>query len=278
MVKPILTAILISLLMVLCLFRPFFPGRYDPLAVTISFMAQVFGYGSMILFVYGLIWWMAKSINGHSKALNRRFAKGALIISAVLLLMVAVVPFSQNNTSFGIIYLLLTLYITVRWLVKFERGNISDNILTSIPVYLIFIPTVVVTARVLFIEKAVAYSRKTAIANSEMLIRAIEDFYNNNGYYPVSLHALHPDVHPGVVGIAQYGYEPNGKAYNIYFRQFSEEPDVEEIVLYNKLDQHHFAAHALDILQYTGEALALRHGDRRRVPLPAAHWIAIKFE
>jgi len=41
---------------------------------------------------------------------------------------------------------------------------------------------------------------------------------------------------------------PNGKAYNVYFKQFSDELDAEEIVMYNKLNEHYFTAHSQDIL------------------------------
>ena len=278
MTKHILAALLISMVIVLCMFRPFFPGRYDPLSITLSFMAQVFAYGSLLPAVFGLIWIIAKSSSANPRRLTIRFAKGALIAGAVLLLIVAVVPFAQGQTSFGILFLSFIVYITVRFFIRCKKGNVSAAMLNSIPVYLMLIPAVILAARMLFIEKAVDYSRRTAIANSEALIRAIEDFYHNNGYYPVSLQSLHPDIHPGVVGIPQYGYERNGKAYNIYFRQFSEELDAEEIVMFNKADEHQFAAHALDILQYTGEELALRRGDRRKFPLSVAHWVAIKFE
>jgi hypothetical protein len=48
--------------------------------------------------------------------------------------------------------------------------------------------------------------------------------------------------------------------------------------MYNKLNEHSFAAHARDILEYTGEELALRRGDRRRYELATSHWISIKFD
>ena len=99
-----------------------------------------------------------------------------------------------------------------------------------------------------------------------------------NGSYPLSLQALHSDILPGIIGIKQYYYEPNGNGYNLYFKQFSDEMDVEEIVMYNKLDEHAFAAHLLDILEYSGQELTLRRGDRRRYRLSSPHWIYIKFD
>jgi len=48
--------------------------------------------------------------------------------------------------------------------------------------------------------------------------------------------------------------------------------------MYNKLDEHAFAAHVLDILEYSAEDLALRRGDRHKYKLSQPHWIYIKFE
>jgi hypothetical protein len=129
----------------------------------------------------------------------------------------------------------------------------------------------------LFIDGAVELSRNIAIRNSETLIQPIEN-YQKSGHYPISLQALHYDISPEVIGISQYFYEPNGNAYNVYFKQFSDELDVEEIVMYNKLNQHYFTAHSQDILEYTGDTLVLRRGDRRRVKLSTPHWISIIFE
>lgn len=71
---------------------------------------------------------------------------------------------------------------------------------------------------------------------------------------------------------------PNGKAYNVYFKQFSAELDAEEIVMYNKLNEHYFTAHSQDILEYSGDTLMLRRGDKWRVKLSTPHWISIKSE
>jgi hypothetical protein len=121
-------------------------------------------------------------------------------------------------------------------------------------------------------------SRNTAIRNSEALIQSIENYQKRNGHYPISLQALHYDISPEVVGVSQYFYEPNGNSYNVYFKQFSDELDAEEIVMYNKLNEHYFTAHSQDILEYTGDTLVLRRGDTHREKLFTPNWILIKFE
>lgn len=48
--------------------------------------------------------------------------------------------------------------------------------------------------------------------------------------------------------------------------------------MYNKLNEHYFTAHSQDILEYTGDTLVLRCGNRRREKLSTPNWISIKFE
>jgi len=50
------------------------------------------------------------------------------------------------------------------------------------------------------------------------------------------------------------------------------------VVLFNPRDEHRFTSHGLDILQYDGEQLDLRRGDRRRTPLSHPHWVSILFD
>jgi hypothetical protein len=50
------------------------------------------------------------------------------------------------------------------------------------------------------------------------------------------------------------------------------------VVMFNPRDEHRFTSHELDLLQYDGEHLALRRGDRRRTSLRQAHWMSILFD
>jgi hypothetical protein len=255
------------------------PGRYDNLSVTISFMTQIFSFVSLLFVPLGLFWLLLGFSKTKAKKRNRHFTVLSIAIWGLVAIIVSVVPLSSNNLSFAVIFLVIAFSLLVIAYSKSRKSFTSDNPqFNPTPIYLIVIPLVLVTTRFLFIEKAVEYSRNKAIRNSEPLIQSIESHYKNHGHYPISLQALHSDYLPNVVGISQYYYEPNGNAYNLYFKQFSEDLAGEEIVMYNKLDEHFFAAHAMDILEYTGEELSLRRGDRRRFNLSARNWIYIKFD
>ena len=270
-------------LILLCMFLPFLPGRYDDLAVTLSAMMQVFSMVSLLLVPLGILWlWveMAKRKNtGRRSNHTRHFTFATLIILGLIALVLSVVPLTNYQISFGILFFVFSFYWLVSRYFRIRKAGVANNLkMNAVPFYLILIPIVAAVARFTFISPAVQFSRQYVIKKSEPLIAAIEAHYKKKGTYPISLQALHVDILPGMVGVKQYHYEPNGTAYNLYFKQFSDELDVDEIVMYNKLDEHAFAAHVLDILEHSGEELALMRGDRHRYKLSTPHWIYIKLE
>jgi hypothetical protein len=128
------------------------------------------------------------------------------------------------------------------------------------------------------LPRAAGWSRDRAIQYSAAMITEIESFRQRRGHYPVSLQSLNREFPTGVVGIERFHYEPNGAAYNLFFVRPHIELDAQEVVMFNPRDEHRFASHELDILQYDGEQLDLRRGDRRRIRLAHPHWISILFD
>lgn len=275
MKRHIFYIFLISAAVIFVMFRPFLPGRYDHLSIPLSFMTQIFSFTSLIFVPLGLIWLIRNKTAGIQEVTQRRFLKTTLFIAGLVSLIVSIGAFSQNHTSLAILFLTTSFFGLTRTFLKLKNNNLKPEFL---PLYLIIVPIVVAVARFGLIDNAVEMSRHIAIKNSETLIQSIENYKQVNGNYPISLQALHYDISPEIVGISQYFYEPNGNTYNLYFKQFSNELDVDEIVMYNKLNEHYFTAHSQDILEYSGETLVLRRGDRRRVQLSAPNWISIIFE
>jgi hypothetical protein len=268
---------LIAGALVFLMFRPYMPGSYDQLAVTISAMVQIGSYGGLLLVLLGGIWLLSGPGKPGAEKREENFRKASLIVLGLLMIIVSLIPLAGDNPSFAIAFLVVSLGMIIHTWRRTEELFTKDN-RTMAPFYMILIPLIVVTARVLFIGEAVNHSRNIAIRNSEALIQEIENHFERYGRYPVSLQALHGDISPGVVGIKEYCYEPYGEAYNVYFKHSSQDLAADEIVMYNKRDEHAFASHRLDILEYTGNELALRRGDRRRVQLSTPHWMAISFD
>lgn len=266
------------------MFLPFLPGRYDNLAVTVSFMTQLFSLAGLLLVPLGLFWFWFEVFTKHKLSVGadnktKRFAIATVLTLGIISVVVALGALTNYNLSFGILFLVFCLSLLTRTYLKLKREGVSDNLkYNPTPIYLITIPIAVALVKFILIPMGVQFSRGYSINKSEPLITAIETHYAKIGNYPISLQAIHTDILPEIIGIKQYHYEPNGNAYNLYFKQFSDELDVEEIVMYNKLDEHAFTAHVLDILEYSGDELALRRGDRHKYKLSTPHWVYIKFE
>ncbi len=146
------------------------------------------------------------------------------------------------------------------------------------PMYLICIPLAVLLIRTIFIDKAAEYSRNSAIKNSEQLIKDIETYYQKNGHYPTSMLSLWKDYKTSVVGIKQYHYEPNGKSYNLYFQQVPSNVATQEIIMYNKLDEHQMTSHDQDLLLLSINDLNQQRGYFAVQNLPNPHWKQFLFD
>src|SRR5690606_38151281 len=277
MIRHIVYIALIAAALLFFMFRPYLPGSYDQLAATISAMVQIGTYGGLLLVLLGGIWlWSAWGKAGAEKR-NKNFRRASLIVLGLIVIIVSLIPLAGDNPSFAIMFMVVSLAMIIHAWMR-AKASLTSGDRPAAPLYLILIPLIAVAARITFIDKAVEYSHNLAIRNSEALIQEIENHFERFGRYPNSLQALHGDISPGVVGIKEYCYEPYGEAYNVYFKHSSHDLAADEIVMYNKRDEHAFASHRLDILEYTGNELALRRGDRRRVQLSTPHWMAISFD
>ena len=255
--------LLIILAILVCMFLPFIPGRYDGLAVTLSFIAQVLAVAGLVLVPIGILWLIFK---------RHKFALAALLAGCVMVFGVVAAALETRHLSFGIIFLLLYGYFFFRVM----RG--IKNVHASAAWYLILIPIITALVRFIFIGPATEYSRNYAIGQSRPLIQGIETYYQRNGVFPVSLLALHQDIEPFVTGIEKYHYEPNGNAYNLFFEQFSHVLGVREIVLYNKLDEHVMTSHDADLIELSPQQLSLQRGYFTVLDLPQPHWKRFLFD
>lgn len=146
------------------------PGRFDNLSVTMSFMAQIFSFTSILLVPLGLLWMLFGRGKSNPESRSKYFKIVTLIFLTIITLVVSVAPFSQNNASFAIVFLAISFSAIVTTCIgnrKFSRMTNPQSAET--PLYLILIPLIVLTARLFYLDKAVQYSRELAIRNSEEL-------------------------------------------------------------------------------------------------------------
>jgi len=270
----------VILLILACSFLPFLPGGYDGLAVTLSAMAQMFGVVSLLLVPIGALWLIYEFRRRMPKPVGAYyFALAALVAASLVATVVALGAFIHLGFSLGILILALWGYVVTRLVPGLKRlKTAARDRFHPAPLYLVCIPVVVALVQWTLIPHAVAFSRNYAIRQSETLINDIERYRQANGRYPASLAALWPDYKPGVIGIEQYHYEPYGGAYNVYFEQFTYQIGAREIVMYNKLDEHHFPSHANDILRWTPEQLRGRRAYLSLHDAGSQHWKYFWFD
>ncbi len=211
MIFHFLRIIIISLLILGCMFLPFIPGSYDGLAVTLSFMSQLFAMAGLLLILPGLLWLVYETIKRrkkNEKSTNTtktwHFAVAALVAAGIVAIVISLGALLNNNRALGIISLIFFTYWVTRFIAKLKQmKNDTHARLHPIPYYLICIPVIVALCRFLFIIPATEYSRNYAIRQSEQLIQDIEAFHNKNGYYPLSLLSVNKDYEPSVTGIKE---------------------------------------------------------------------------
>jgi hypothetical protein len=261
-------------------FLPFLPGGYDGLAVTLSAMAQLFGVVSLLLVPIGALWLIYEFRRRVSKQAGAYyFALAALVAASLVAMVVALGAFATFGLSLGLLSLALWIYVVTRLVPRLKRlKTTARDSFHLAPLYLVCVPVVVALVQWTLIPHAVAFSRNYAIRQSAGLINDIEGYHQANGRYPASLAALNPDYKPGVIGIEQYHYEPYGDAYNLYFEQSAVAFGTEEIVMYNKQDEHLFPGHAVDILRWTPEQLRIRKGYYALHDAGSPHWKYFWFD
>ena len=272
---------IITSLMLILIFLPYMPGEYDASAVALSSMAQLLGLSSLLLVPIGIAWLIHEIIKKGSQTSNKTyyFAIAALIVSVLVALITSLGAFINNNLSLAIITLVVYIFILLKIVSRLKQiKNAHSNGFNPTPYYLICIPIAVMLIRFLIIVPATEFSRNYTIRESEKYIQDIEAYYTRNGHYPASLLSLWNDYHPAIRGIKQFHYEINGSSYNVYFEQFSNEPGIREIVMYNKLGEHEMTSHDMDLLQLSSEEQNRQRGYISVYDLPQKNWKYFWFD
>ncbi|MCA1633009.1 MAG: hypothetical protein LC802_04615 [Acidobacteria bacterium] len=276
------------MLIVLCTFYPFLPGEYDGLAVPLSAMAQTFGMVGLLLVPVGVSWLAyelrnraRRKMNLATKARGYYFALASVVAFSIVAIAVSLGAFMGISLSLGFLTLALWFYIVSRLIPRLKllkKAEAED--FHPAPLYLVFVPSVVLIFQITLAAPATEFSRNRAIAQSAELIGDIEEYRAAHGRYPSFLQAVNKDYHPSVVGIEQFHYAPNGDAYNLFFEQptFLFDFGIREIVMYNKLDEHLIMSHAAWILTGASEELEARQGWHSVHNASGPHWKYFWFD
>lgn len=250
----------------------YLPGRFDAAAPALSFTARIASLMSLLLVPVGLGWLTSRGRD----SMWRRLAS---VAAALVMSVAALAAVSMNQLALGVVVgvgaFALLRVAGRRSPDDIERGASIRN---PLPYCLVSVPLILSAFQGIVLPRVADWSRARAISHTLPLITEIESFHRRRGHYPVSLRSLNADFPTGVTGIKCFHYEPNGEAYNVFFIRPHMELDAMEVVLFNPREEHRFTSHELDILQYDGEQLNRRRGDRRRTPLAQSNWISIVFD
>lgn len=276
-------------LLVLSMVYPFLPGAYDGLAWALSTMAQVFGIVGLLLVPIGGLWlayeyWRRTRVrrNLPVRGGGYSFAVVSIVAASLVVAAISIAGAASIGLSCGLLTLAVWCYTVSRLLPKMkvlksaERQNFN-----FIPFYLIFVPIAVLLFQLVLAAPVTQASRDHAIAMSAEIIGDIEAYRAANGRYPMSLLATWADYSPGIVGIEQFHYAPQGDAYNLVFQQprfLLDDFGVREFVVYNPLDEQTMISHASWILLLRPGELRGSQGWYAARAASSPHWRYFWFD
>lgn len=262
-------------LIILCIAYPFLPGEYDSLALPLSLIAQVAGIVGLLFVPVGILWFL-KPIHAYTLS----------IVTTIIVLLVAIILSMVALGTVGVSFLLITStcfgYIAWKLLsrLKFIRHALPEY-QSSVPLYLVLIPTIVVFGQILLAGPLTEWSRNRAIANSAEFVQEIEAYHAEYGRYPESLLAQHKDYYPDVVGVEKYHYSAQGNAYNLFFEQpkfFFDRFGTREWVVYNPRDEHRMYSHTAWHMLLTSEEQERGQGWYESGDTGKPHWKYFWFD
>ena len=275
-------------LLILCTFYPLLPGDYDPLAKSVSAMAQTVGLAGLLVLPVGIAWLISelqkrarRKRNVTAKGGGYYFAIASMLTASIVAFVGSLVAFVNGGLFLGILTFAVLGYLGSRLIPKLKLLKTAEaGSFNPAPLYLVLIPVIVVVVQLALAPRVTYLSRNRAIAKSAELIRDIEEYHARYGRYPTTLLALHKDYKPSVVGIEQFHYAPNGQAYNLFFEQptFATDFGVREIVMYNRLDEHVMVSHATWHLAGPPEQIEARQGWHSSHDASSVHWKMFLFD
>ena len=221
----------IVLLLVLCTLLPYSPGRYDPLAAPLSWMARLFvATAALLVTPIGIVWLIAS--RGRPRPLG--FAIAALVGLSIAWSLMSLAAITESGFTLGLVVIATGIWTVWRLATRLRVLNRSSPIApTATPIYMIAAPILAAALQLLLLPPAIEFSRNRAMQNCSRLIADIERFRVEHGVYPPSLPANLNDYPLSIVGIREYRYEPAGEAYNLCFENVAYAFGNREIVVYN---------------------------------------------
>lgn len=213
---------------------------------------KIFALTGMLLVISGLvagIQAIKKWKEADDTLLNRAPTFIYAILTTTLITLVGVIATLALFTGEGILAGMLGLLVLsagMIWALK-QIKNIKEKLerkFNRLPVYLLSIPLTAFLVAMFVITPVSDLSRTHAIKQGQLLINAIENYYMEKGDYPGSIENLtNAPKHTSIMGAGRFLYEKKHNGYNLSFIQWLHFGATEEVVMYNKNDEHNVKGH-----------------------------------
>jgi hypothetical protein len=212
---------------------------------------KIVGVPGLISLPLGLIFgmqaiktWKVDKNYVPAQAASYLFAITATICATIIYTFCIVGAFAATKITAALAGLLLIpvgLYWAIKKIRKIKEDD--DNKRVHAPYYLLSLPITALLTLIFLVNPAGDYSRDYAIKRSGQLITLVEDYKEKNGHYPASIAELeshYPETlpRPSIMGIRDFRYDRINDHYTISFSQWQDLGSAEEVVLYDKNDQH----------------------------------------
>lgn len=244
--------ILIFLILLYIMVHPLMPGKYDPLAIALATMVQLYsGLGLLTTIPAGL--WMLRNIKFPGESVPRNFSllkhriylKSYFWSTFTVLLAISLFTIFAISTLLGIFSFLALIYFTMILWKQITRSK-SNLFSVRLPLTLALLPILLFVIQINADKPLASWSRNRAIRNSSELINDIESYKARTGTYPLTLNAINKDYTTGISGIERYHYTYDSTTYNIYFelpRFLLHRIGTREFVVYNPAGNHLMMSH-----------------------------------
>lgn len=260
---------------------PFLPGRYDPLAVPLSWLARAFGMASLLLVPIGLVWLLYEWCRKSDGILRGRagFIVATLGVGSISVITAAFVALMSSGAALAVC--VLTVWGITLWrggprLLDWARRPRGRDVAPALA--LILVPGVTAGAQLGLARPLTSLAWNQAMDGMAPLIADIERHRATNGHYPRSLFSEWCDYRPSVIGVSRYQYEPSGDVFSLAVEVPTFSIDSREFLVYNPADNHAMVSHDAFLLQLTVAELVQYRGYSNSRPLDRPHWALLSYD
>src|SRR5690349_9309184 len=145
----VIISIGISIILLACMFLPFLPGAYDPIAIPLSSMIQVFTYSGLILApvaIFGLFTQIKRShqIKEHDVQFHKeyKFTRTGFILANICIIIASLGAVGQDSRMLAILTIIIAVGILSLIFFLWKRNRIPTPYSFQPVIIYLFIPMI----------------------------------------------------------------------------------------------------------------------------------------